>query len=145
MKQASCNKIRPRLSAYHDGALAPDRRAAIERHLADCDGCRGELEATARVAGIVAGAALEARPGFEARLRAHLQTQGQQDQRWAARARLARRLSLLSAAFLVVAVAGLGPALLRDWRQARLDASDAQVLQLALFGPAESETNGSSR
>ncbi len=145
MKRASCKEIRLRLSAYHDGALAPDRRAAIDSHLADCDGCRSELEATARLAAIVAGAALEARPGFEARLRAQLETQGQEVEPWAARARLARQLSLLSAAVLVAAVAGLGPALLRDWRQARLDASDAQVLQLALFGPTESETNGSSR
>jgi anti-sigma factor RsiW len=130
MKRASCKDVLPRLTAYHDGALAPDRRAAIDSHLADCDGCRGELEATARVAAMVASAALEAKPGF---------------QRWAARARLARRLSLVSAAVLAVAVAGLGPALLRDWRQARVDARDAQVLQLALFGPTESETNGSLR
>jgi anti-sigma factor RsiW len=145
MKRASCKDVLPRLTAYHDGALAPDRRAAIDSHLADCDGCRGELEATARVAAMVASAALEAKPGFEARLRAQLETQGWEVQRWAARARLARRLSLVSVAVLAVAVAGLGPALLRDWRQARVDARDAQVLQLALFGPTESETNGSLR
>ena len=32
------------LSAYHDAELAPDRRAAVESHLADCPACRAVLE-----------------------------------------------------------------------------------------------------
>jgi anti-sigma factor RsiW len=34
---------REQLSAYHDGELAPDRAAALERHLHDCTECTREL------------------------------------------------------------------------------------------------------
>ncbi|MFQ5498130.1 MAG: anti-sigma factor family protein [Candidatus Zixiibacteriota bacterium] len=33
-----------RISAYFDGQLTPDERAAISRHLADCDECRQQLK-----------------------------------------------------------------------------------------------------
>jgi anti-sigma factor RsiW len=145
MNPTPCDDLRPRLSAYRDGALAPGRRRAIEAHLEGCAGCRGELESIARVAGHVAAAAAVARPGFEARLRARLETRRRTNEAWASRARLARRLSLVSAALLVVAVTGLGPALLRDWREARTEASDEEILQIALFIPNATGENGSSR
>jgi anti-sigma factor RsiW len=34
----------PELSAYLDGALAPEPRARVELHLSSCADCRGELE-----------------------------------------------------------------------------------------------------
>jgi anti-sigma factor (TIGR02949 family) len=42
----NCNAAKSHLYAYVDGELAPDRRQALERHLAGCEGCRrlAELE-----------------------------------------------------------------------------------------------------
>ena len=40
----SCRDTRERLGDYVDGDLAEARRAAVERHLADCVDCRRELE-----------------------------------------------------------------------------------------------------
>jgi anti-sigma factor RsiW len=49
-----CFDVQVELQAYVDGELSPERAALLERHLADCDGCRAELatepaQLTARV------------------------------------------------------------------------------------------------
>jgi Putative zinc-finger len=41
----SCGQARPRLAGYLDGALEGGEHAAVERHLAGCANCRGELDA----------------------------------------------------------------------------------------------------
>jgi len=68
------NHPREDLTALLDGALAPARRAVVERHLAACDACRAELGALR--AGIAALAAVPPAPGpspfFGARLEARL-------------------------------------------------------------------------
>jgi anti-sigma factor RsiW len=38
-----CFDVQVELQAYVDGELSPERAALLERHLADCDGCRAEL------------------------------------------------------------------------------------------------------
>jgi anti-sigma factor RsiW len=62
------------LTAYLDGALALERRAELEGHLAGCGGCRAERDRLA--AGLAALAAAPApppaSPAFEARFHARL-------------------------------------------------------------------------
>lgn len=38
-----CFDVQVELQAYVDGESSPERAALLERHLADCDGCRAEL------------------------------------------------------------------------------------------------------
>ena len=45
----SCVGIRRQLSAYLDGELSPQRRTAVERHLARCGSCRAALESLRRL------------------------------------------------------------------------------------------------
>lgn len=40
----NCPRIRPMLSAFQDGELAPCRREEVERHLRACPACGAELE-----------------------------------------------------------------------------------------------------
>ena len=42
----SCAEVRELLSAYVDGELPPDRSAEVADHLASCDACAREYEAT---------------------------------------------------------------------------------------------------
>ncbi|MHB9092415.1 MAG: anti-sigma factor family protein, partial [Chloroflexota bacterium] len=39
----NCDSIRPLLSAYLDGRVTDEERAAVEQHLVGCAGCRSEL------------------------------------------------------------------------------------------------------
>lgn len=39
----TCNTVREQLGAYVDGEIAPEFRAEIERHVASCPDCAGEL------------------------------------------------------------------------------------------------------
>ena len=52
-------------ASYIDGTLSDDARAAIERHLAECDSCREEVAASAR---LVATVPTQARRGVPWRL-----------------------------------------------------------------------------
>ncbi len=45
----TCDRIRPLLSAYHDGALSHAERARVREHVAACAGCRSTLETYDRV------------------------------------------------------------------------------------------------
>lgn len=40
----ACRDLLELISDYLDGSLAPERRAAVEAHIADCDGCSIVLE-----------------------------------------------------------------------------------------------------
>ncbi|MBI3993613.1 MAG: zf-HC2 domain-containing protein [Candidatus Lambdaproteobacteria bacterium] len=48
MKQA-CAEMAVELSAYFDGELAPDERAAVKAHLDDCPACREALRGMERL------------------------------------------------------------------------------------------------
>ena len=43
--KVSCEIIRDLLPLYLDGVCSNDSKAAIEEHIAACDGCRAELQA----------------------------------------------------------------------------------------------------
>lgn len=62
------------LTALLDGALAPDRRAEVERHLAGCAGCRAERDRLAAALGALSAlpAPPEPSPWFLTRLEARL-------------------------------------------------------------------------
>lgn len=46
---SGCRRVGPLLDGYHDGELGSFRRRRVERHLADCDGCRHELASLRRI------------------------------------------------------------------------------------------------
>jgi anti-sigma factor RsiW len=66
--------VREDLTALLDGALAPDRRAVVEAHLAGCAGCRAERERIAAVLSTFAALlpVPAPTPGFEQRFYARL-------------------------------------------------------------------------
>jgi anti-sigma factor RsiW len=49
----SCPEIRPELGAYLLGAISPQDRARLVRHLASCRACRDELAALAALPGLL--------------------------------------------------------------------------------------------
>ncbi|HET9152052.1 MAG TPA: zf-HC2 domain-containing protein [Gemmatimonadales bacterium] len=51
----TCEQTRDLLDRYVAGALVPEERADIERHVQDCAACRADLEAAAALAAPVAG------------------------------------------------------------------------------------------
>ena len=55
--EMACKDVVELVSDYLDGALDEDRRADVEAHLADCDGCTAYLEqirTTIRLTGMLA-------------------------------------------------------------------------------------------
>jgi len=40
----SCEIIKDLLPLYHDGVCSNDSKAMIEEHLAECDGCKADLQ-----------------------------------------------------------------------------------------------------
>jgi len=50
----SCEELSEELSAYLDGELSPEERAALETHLERCPRCREELASLRAVSGLVA-------------------------------------------------------------------------------------------
>ena len=40
----NCSRCREQLTAYLEALLDPDEASRIESHVADCPGCRGELD-----------------------------------------------------------------------------------------------------
>lgn len=137
-----CPDVRSRLSGYHDDALPGALKANLHEHLEACDGCRAELASLSRVARLVAAAAVDAPSGFEERLAARLAATRRGRRRWAARGRLAKQMSVFTAAALLAAIIGLGPALLRDFRGADIRTTDEKILDMALFGPGLDEQEG---
>ena len=139
----NCDMIRGRLSAYHDGELSTEERQAIDGHLPGCSVCAGELAATAATSRLVSLSGVSARPGFEDRLLERIRARQTARAAWSRRARVARRMSLLAAAILVVVLAGLSPLLIRDRHSATTtSASDDDPIYVALFGPAEADDLG---
>ncbi len=53
----SCQRIEPRLDAYHDGELSGFARFRVGRHLQRCPACRGELERLGAIGDLVREAA----------------------------------------------------------------------------------------
>ncbi len=93
------------LTALLDGALAPERRAAVEGHLASCDACRAELEALRDA--VAALAALppppEPSPFFGARLEARIAREAASPASLAWLHRLRWRLALAATGLAVAA------------------------------------------
>jgi len=86
-RQAPQAHVGDELTALCDGTLPPDRRAAIEAHLAGCAGCRAQQ---ARIAALLeALPALppppEPRPGFEQRFYARLAREKDAPRSWLSR------------------------------------------------------------
>jgi anti-sigma factor RsiW len=44
VEEFGCREVVEILGDYLEGAMAPDDRARLEEHLADCDGCAAYLE-----------------------------------------------------------------------------------------------------
>jgi anti-sigma-K factor RskA len=103
------------LAAYALGALEPDRTAALERHLEECERCRAELRWLQPAVGALPESAERVEPS--PRLRAQLMAEVEADARPAAEPRSSRlRWPLLRpaagfAAVVLVAAAVLGYAL----------------------------------
>jgi anti-sigma factor RsiW len=69
-----CEEHAFELAEYVDDALAPEQRAAIERHLEECGRCRAFVQEFAAVTGALAKALprVELSPDFDARLQARI-------------------------------------------------------------------------
>jgi anti-sigma factor RsiW len=64
-----CNELVELVTAYLDGALAPDTRARFDEHLLNCDGCENYLQQfreTVRTVGKISDDELD--PAFRNRL-----------------------------------------------------------------------------
>jgi anti-sigma factor RsiW len=112
MSQA-CAELRAELVAFLDEELAPEARARVEAHLADCAACRAELERLWKALGALdALPATQPGPGFEARLEAALARE-RKPAWWARWLRPAPALALggalAAALLLVVLVQGTAP------------------------------------
>lgn len=59
---SACERIGPRLDAYHDGELGRLRRLQIRRHVARCEACREELDALAGIGAWVRESLADAPP-----------------------------------------------------------------------------------
>ena len=100
-----------KISAYVDGALDAETRAAVEAHLATCEVCREQVNSERELRG-----ALRALPpplprdGFESALRKRLRRQ---------RPRLRRWLLPIAAALAIVALWGRGAAPVVAWELSR--------------------------
>jgi anti-sigma factor (TIGR02949 family) len=98
----NCSDMLPHLAVYADGELAPELRASVEAHLAECQRCRAEVERWRALRGCVRRAVTsEALPvGLEQRLRQRLLIQPRVTRGLLAFA----STSLAAAAVIVVAV-----------------------------------------
>jgi hypothetical protein len=65
----SCDDVRDQLPAYALGALDPDERLGVERHLATCEGCRPALDPFVGVATAMASAVPPVPPPASLRVR----------------------------------------------------------------------------
>jgi anti-sigma factor RsiW len=92
-----------RLGAYHDGALSPADRAAVERHLKDCPACTAEWARMQRLSGLARDLATPAMPpGAIARLHERANSLYSRPI-----IRLAEAMSAVAAAILIACVVGL--------------------------------------
>jgi hypothetical protein len=79
-----CRECQLELSGYLDGEVTGEVRAAIEGHLADCAGCRAELEALRQVAdGVHALPKIQPAPEFLAEVRQKIDAA--EDRSWVSR------------------------------------------------------------
>jgi predicted anti-sigma-YlaC factor YlaD len=70
-------EVRRELSNYVDDDLVSELRERMERHIAQCDGCRALLDGINNLLTLVAtGEILQLPPGFSSRLRRRLAATG---------------------------------------------------------------------
>ncbi len=106
-----CTEVREEFSALIDGELAPDARAAVEAHIAQCSDCLRELDAIKRIDGSYRGLPPQSAPrGFEEGIRKALAPAATARTRW-----WPRLVPVLAAAALVLVV--LGTVTLREQRR----------------------------
>lgn len=68
--EISCLEVRRELSNYVDNDVVSELRERIERHIAQCDGCRALFDGINNLLTLVAtGEILQLPPGFSSRLR----------------------------------------------------------------------------
>ena len=105
-----CAEVREEFSALIDGELAPDARAAVEAHIAQCSDCLRDLDAIKRIDGSYRGLPPQSAPrGFEEGIRKALTAVATARTRW-----WPRLAPVLAAAALVLVV--LGTMTLREQR-----------------------------
>jgi tetratricopeptide (TPR) repeat protein len=106
-----CAEVREEFSALIDGELAPDARAAVEAHIAQCSDCLRDLDAIKRIDGSYRGLPPQPAPrGFEEGVRKALASAATARTRW-----WPRLAPVLAAAALVLVV--LGTVTLREQRR----------------------------
>ncbi len=105
-------RIKEALDLDVDGALAPDERAEVDVHLAECASCRAERDRLARLGDRLASARVSAREGFAAEVMRALPPaawEARTARSWRWPAALLLLLGGLSAILLGNAAAGLEP------------------------------------
>lgn len=128
----NCSAAKSQLYAYVDGELSPERRHALERHLAGCDGCRrlADLEVAFQEA---YGRRLRPDPAPEAvRARVRGVLAGLPDRPAASRRRWRRPVALGAAALALLALGaalGLGVQSYLGSRQVLVQLAEAAVEQ----------------
>lgn len=96
----TCDNL-PRVSAYHDGELAPAAAAEVERHLTTCAACATELEGYRAMSRSLAATEL---PKLSNSARRRLR-RALEEERAAGRLRIIRALTAVAASVFFVAVA----------------------------------------
>ena len=122
------------LMRYHDGELPPAERRAVERHVADCSACAGELAALRALSRSLSG--LEPPPlpeGMVERIRTSLKRPDE-----VVVLRMCRRVAAAAAAVLVVCLPWLWYA--RVWEPSARQAPSAwEVAAMTLDEPTVQE------
>ena len=109
----TCREIRPLLSAWSDGELAPERARGVAAHVASCDGCSATVETIRALRSAVRDLRPEAGDGGATEGLAALRERIAADDRRGAATR-GWRLAVAAAVALVLALAWVAGGFLED-------------------------------